>query len=82
MTAAMESISTTEHCPCWCLITHDNMLQWFDAAETAFRDLNITDDRNSLEILKDSLDIDVYVLIEDIFHIGQFARTGERFTQL
>ncbi len=63
-------------------LSFDNILSWLDVAEAAFRDLNITDDRSSLEILKDSLDIDGYVLIEDIFHIGQFARTGKRYTLL
>ncbi len=63
-------------------LSFDNILSWLGVAKAAFRDLNITDDRSSLEILKDSLDIDVYVLIEDIFHIGQFARTGERYTLL
>ncbi len=48
-------------------LSFDNILQWFDVVETAFCDLNITDDRSSLEILFDSFDIYVNALI-DVFH--------------
>ncbi len=63
-------------------LSFDNILPWFDVIETAFRDLNITDDSNRIDILLDSLDTDVYALIEDVLNSAQFAQTGNRFPLL
>ncbi len=63
-------------------LSFNNILSWFSIVETAFRDLNITDYSNCLEILLDSLDADVYALIEDVLNSAQFARTGNRYPLL
>ncbi len=47
-------------------LSFDNILPWFDVVETAFCELNITDGSNRGDILLDSLDADVYALIEDV----------------
>ncbi len=63
-------------------LAFDNILPWFDVVETAFCDLNITDDSNRIDILLDSLDADVYALIEDVLNSAQFARTCNRYPLL
>ncbi len=63
-------------------LSFDNILPWFDVVETAFRDLDITDDSNRIDILLDSLDTDVYALIEDVLYSAQFARTCNRYPLL
>ncbi len=63
-------------------LSFDNILSWFDVVETAFCELNITDDSNRIDILLDSLDTDVYALIEDVLNSAQFARTGNRYPLL
>ncbi len=63
-------------------LSFDNILSWFDVVETAFCELNITDDSNRIDILLDSLDTDVYALIEDVLNSAQFAQTGDRYPHL
>ncbi len=58
-------------------LSFDNILSWFDVVETAFCDLSIR-----MDILLDSLDTDVYALIEDVLNSAQFARTGDRYPLL